>query len=119
MASPTQRTLIQVRKLGGIAQVVEKWNPYAKIRQDLFGCIDIVALVPGQAVLGIQATSGSNVSSRVTKSKATPAIRRWLESGALFEVWGWTQPTKTRRTWALRVVTLSLHDFPTGECPDG
>jgi hypothetical protein len=50
--SPTQRTLAECRKRGWVCQVVEKWNPHARIRQDLFGCIDIVALVPGTEAIG-------------------------------------------------------------------
>ena len=37
MSSPTQRSLQHCRKNGWIAGVVEKWNQYARIRQDLFG----------------------------------------------------------------------------------
>jgi len=38
-ASPTQRTLKKLRDEVYLAQVVEKWNAFAKIRQDLFGII--------------------------------------------------------------------------------
>ena len=50
MSSPTARSLELLRELGYTAKVVEHWNQYAKIRQDLFG-VDILALKPGEPVL--------------------------------------------------------------------
>jgi hypothetical protein len=35
--SPTARSLQHLKSLGAYARVVEKWNAFAKIRQDLFG----------------------------------------------------------------------------------
>ena len=37
------------------------------IRRDLYGFIDVLAIKPGERPVGIQATSRSNVSSRVKK----------------------------------------------------
>jgi len=90
MRSPTQRTLNLLRKDGYIAQVVERWNPYAKVRQDLFGIIDVLAMhseVTG--VVGIQATSYSNISSRVQKTMQSEHIKTWLQAGNGFYVHGW------------------------------
>jgi hypothetical protein len=56
--SPTARSLAHLKALGYQAKVVEKWNPFAKIRQDLFGA-DILALKPGEPVLVVQATTDS------------------------------------------------------------
>lgn len=86
--SPTQRALKHLREMGYQAQVVEKWNAFAKIRIDLFGCIDIVAVRPGVPVLGVQCTSHSNISSRVEKSLVLGQM--WLSTGhAQLEVWAW------------------------------
>jgi len=57
--SPTQRSLAHLKELGYTAKVVERWNPFAKIRQDLFGT-DVLVLKPGEPVLVVQATTGSN-----------------------------------------------------------
>jgi len=57
--------------------VVEKWNPHARIRQDLFGILDLVAIKEGET-LGVQTTTLGNVSSRldkITQSEATPILR--------------------------------------------
>lgn len=93
-AGPAQRTLAHIRREGGVAEVVERWNPHAKIRQDLFGCIDIVAVVQRDGVpriLGIQATTATNMAARMAKARQQPQLSAWLEAGGLFEVWGWSK----------------------------
>lgn len=70
------------------AQVVEKWNPFAKIRQDLFGVIDIVAL-DGRSIIGIQCTSGSNHSARRKKIEASTVIPLWKQSGGVIKLISW------------------------------
>jgi len=67
--SPTARSLAHLKSLGYTAKVVERWNPFAKIRQNLFGG-DLLALKPGEPVLVIQATSGTNHAARRTKLAA-------------------------------------------------
>lgn|SRR6516164_11646408 len=103
MSSPTQRTLAHLRAAGyPLVQVVERWNPYARVRQDLFGIIDVVAV--GADIVGVQATSASNVSARVakiTESEALPILRN---AGIRALVHGWR---KVRGRWQLREVDLS------------
>jgi hypothetical protein len=71
MSSPTARTLAECKKRGWTVQVVEKWNAFAKVRVDLFGFIDLVAM-DGKCIYGIQSTSGSNLSARLKKIGAEP-----------------------------------------------
>lgn len=89
-SSPTQRTLKALRDEGYLTEVVERWNPHANIRQDLFGWIDIIAIKPGQ-ILAVQATSYSNHSARVKKLKTErqEQVGEWLSAGGLAEVWSW------------------------------
>jgi hypothetical protein len=90
MASPTSRSLALLRKSGWIADIVERWLHKANRRRDLFGCIDLVAVRGGETgVLGVQTTSLANVSARVKKSVALPALEIWLAAGNRFEVHGW------------------------------
>ena len=86
--SPTQRSLKELRRLGYQAQIVERWNQYAKVRQDLFGGIDVLAVRHGEC-LGVQTTSGSHHSARVLKLRAEPKLRAWVDAGCLLEVWSW------------------------------
>ena len=66
MASPTQRTLKELRRLGHVAGVVERWIPQTRRRLDLFGFIDIVALGPW-GTIGIQCTTSANQAARGLK----------------------------------------------------
>lgn len=101
---PTQRTLEYLRAEGYMAAVVEKWNPHARLRQDLFGVIDVIAIRDGET-LAVQATSGDHVAERVTKiadSDATPKIRA---AGWRIVVHGWRKAANGR--WQLREVDCS------------
>lgn len=102
--TPTQRTLAECKRRNWTAAVVERWNPHARKRHDLFGVIDLVCLT-GQGILGIQATSGTNHSARVQKAKAEPRLAKWIADGGRFEVWSWAKrgPRGKRKTWTLRV----------------
>ncbi len=91
--TPTQRSLKHLRDQGYIAAVVEKWNPHARIRQDLFGVLDIVAIRDSET-LGVQTTAGSGVSARLKKiaeSETVPALRK---AGWAIHVHGWRKNSK-------------------------
>lgn len=101
--TPTELSLRELRNRGYRVAKVEHWNPFAKIRQDLFGVIDLIALGDNE-VVGIQATSYSNVSSRVEKivhAEATPDLRK---AGVRLLVHGWR---KVKGKWVCRQVDLS------------
>lgn len=101
--SPTQRTLAELRRLGYTAQVVERWNQYAGVRQDLFGVIDVLAIRQGE-ILGVQACSGSNHAARVAKIMREPKALAWIEAGGKLQVWSWQKrgPRGKRKLWGLR-----------------
>lgn len=102
--SPTQLTLRDLKKNDYLAQVVERWNPFAHVRVDLFGIIDIVAVHPERpGVLGIQATSYDNISARVKKLEASPNTEIWLSAGNKLQVWGWR---KVKNRWTNKVLTI-------------
>ena len=111
MASPTQRSLKLLRDEGYTAEVTERWNQWARVRQDLFGVIDIVAVKAGCPVLGVQTTSASNVSARIKKAKASPKLAVWLSAPARFVIHGWKKGV--RGELAVRVVELQQHDVTT------
>lgn len=110
--SPTQRTREYLRECGITSTIVEQWNPFARLRQDLFGFADIVALQ--DRITAIQVTS-TGVASRIRKIKETPEAVQWLASGGAIEVHGWrplaayradgTKAVKPR--WALRIVKMT------------
>jgi len=87
--TPTQRSLAHLREQGMVAAVVEHWNPHARIRQDLFGCIDVLALAPGGETVAVQATSLSNVAARITKIAASEHIGAMRKCNWRVFVHGW------------------------------
>lgn len=108
-ASPTSRTLAELKRRGWTAQVVERFNTFSKKRVDLFGVIDIVAIVPGRGILGIQATSGTNHTSRADKVLDEPRAHAWVAAGGLLQVWSWSkkrEPGKKRERWEVRIDEL-------------
>jgi hypothetical protein len=93
-----------LRAAGATVQVVEKWNPHARIRQDLFGVIDLISLESGQ-IWGVQATSGTNHSARVKKSMEEPKLHLWLACGGRFKVISWR---KSGSKWIPRTQIITL-----------
>ena len=110
--SPTKRSLKALRYGGYTCAIVERWNPYAKIRQDLFGVIDILAIHPDYGIFGVQTTSdnGGIVAKHVHKCKAEPRLLVWLESGGKFIIHGWGKrgPRGKRKVWTCRTLTAKV-----------
>jgi hypothetical protein len=103
--SPTQRSLKYLREQGYIVHIAERWNAFAKIRQDAFGFVDLIAVGKGETV-GVQTTSYSNISKRVakiTESEHLPVLR---EAGWRIVVHGWKKDAKTKKQ-VLKAVDLS------------
>lgn len=113
--SPTQRTLAELRKRGWTAQVVERWNQHARVRVDLFGVIDLIALAPTElrldgkrsAIVGIQACAGPSHAARRDKILAEPRAKQWIEAGGCLELWSWSLrgDRGKQKRWTLRVET--------------
>lgn len=117
--SPTQRSLKKMRKDGWLCAVTEKWNPYAKVRQDLFGFIDVLCVRPDEMV-AVQTTSGDNVSARLAKLRSLPTVALWLSSPTrTIQVHGWAKRggRGERKLWSCRVVDCTLLSLGlAGEC---
>lgn len=100
-----------------MAAVVEKWNPHARIRQDLFGFADVLAIQPGQVgVLAIQACITGDQSKRVAKIHSdalAKTVNAWLIAGNRISVWGWSKkgPRGKRKVWELSATAIG----PAGE----
>jgi len=88
--TPTSRTLAYLRRLGFLADVVERWLPRVDRRRDLFGFADVLAVHPRDGIfLLVQATALGHVAHRLAKSKSRPELLGWLKAGGRFEVHGW------------------------------
>ena len=87
--TPTQLTLRHLRADGWpLVEVVEHWNPHARIRQDMFGFVDVIAVRRGET-LAVQTTSAANVSSRMRKIAEHPNVGAVREAGWTIRVHGW------------------------------
>jgi len=101
MISPTQRSLAYLRDQGWLVATVERWNPHAKVRQDLFGILDLLAVRDGET-LGVQTTSGSNVAARARKIADSSHVDALQRAGWRLVVHGWRKGSNGR--YALREV---------------
>lgn len=100
MSSPTQRTLKHLRDQGYRAEVVERWNPHARIRQDLFTIIDVLALSETE-VVAVQTTSASNMKARINKISEADILPLLLKLEWRVIVHGWKKNAKANR-WELK-----------------
>ena len=94
--SPTQLTLRELRKATDCVQVVEHWCPFSRRRKDLFGFIDVIAIV-GMETVAIQTTSWGNVSARAKKIAESDMLPYVRAAGWKLLVHGWRKSPKTNR----------------------
>jgi len=107
------RALAELKRRGYRAKPVEKWNSFAKIRQDLWG-FDIEALRPGE-ILFVQVTGGDggNHAARRTKLLASAECRDVLLAGGRAAVWSYALRGEAgdRKLYELREQDIYLHDM--------
>lgn len=86
-----------------LCAVVEHWNGFAKIRQDLYGFIDVLCIKDGETI-AVQTTSYSNISARVKKIKGLDAYSIVKSAGWKIVVHGWRKNKSNR--WEVKEVFL-------------
>lgn len=92
MTSPTQRAIADLRKDGSLVHIAERWNAYAKIRQDAFGFADLIAVDLDGRVTFIQVTTDANLSARRKKVGSNPVAQRIAVGKTAFvECWGYAK----------------------------
>jgi len=111
--TPMARTHAFLRERAMLIAKTEYWKHYAKVRVDLWGFIDTIALDPAPGavsrVLAIQSTTHDHHSHRVAKileHKNTLTVLRHVE----VEVWSWGKqgPRGKPKTWTLRRTGFSF-----------
>ena len=105
--SPTSRTKKMLQNLGYTVAITERWNQWAKIRQDLFGFIDLIAIRKNE-IVGVQTTTMANKGARVDKILGLPEAKYWLESGAKIQVICWR---KLKAGWTPDLHEVLISDF--------
>ena len=101
--TPTQRSLKYLREEGYTVAIVERWNPWVNIRQDLFGFIDLLAIRKDET-LAVQVTA-SGVSSRLKKISESELLPKVREAGWKIQVHGWRKNSKNK--YVMRIVDIS------------
>lgn len=125
--TPTQRTLAVLKAQRVTAQVVERWIPFAElknpqpgvkrppgVRQDLFGLFDILALrsvdLTYIRIVGIQCCAMSGRAEHLLKMHASPFLIDWLRAGGLVELWCWRKLLLKRgakaKRWRYEITTV-------------
>lgn len=84
----TKRTIDKMRKEGMVCQVVETYNPHARVKNDLFGFLDVLCIAE-KRIVGIQTTSYSNMGARVDKILKHKNFIPVKKSGIEIIVHGW------------------------------
>lgn len=102
MKSPTVQSLKRMRDAGYACEVTERWNPFAKCRQDMFGFVDIICCGP-EDTIAVQTTVRGEVKRRIAKIQGLPQAKRWLSVNAKrrIQVHGWAKMGERgqRKTW--------------------
>ena len=106
--TPTQRSLALLRAAGMYAYVVERWNSFAKIRQDFGGFADILAWNSVAGVLAVQTTTRAH-DDRQLALLAKDNVRAWLAGGNRLHIHGWAKvgARGKRKRWACKVVEVT------------
>ena len=111
MTSPSAVLMKQLKAEGWTAGVVEHWNSFAHVRQDLFGFIDIIACHPGsKRIVGFQVTSYANMSARLQKIRDSPHLTSCLRSGLEVIVAG-VKPKARNKPQEIKFVPVVLEEW--------
>jgi len=88
--SPLQRSKKLLEDEGFVVAIVERWNPWAKVRQDLFGIIDLLGVKKG-ITLGVQVTTLSHKQGHIDKMEAHTNLKQLLQAGWEVKLHSWRE----------------------------
>lgn len=95
--SPTQRALKLLRGRGWKVAICEKWNAFAKIRIDVFGFGDLLAINPNEGeIILVQCCAGASHAARKTKIINIPEAADWIMAGGLILLLSFRKNAKGR-----------------------
>ena len=103
--SPLQRSMKQLREEGWHVEKVEWWNSWGKVRQDLFGILDLLCIHKQDGhTLGVQVTTMGQKQPhirKIRKSKNYPLLRK---AGWMIQLHSWRKLKKSG--WTINVERL-------------
>jgi hypothetical protein len=101
-------SLKKLESEGWTVTVVEQRIPKCFITRDAYGFGDLLACSPTRGILIVQATGGSNLSTRIKKVKAEPRHAIWLASGGRIKVHSWIKrPNQKSRECKIFEITAT------------
>ena len=111
-----QRSLAHLRRAGYTCGVVERWNAFARIRQDLFGFADLACIrADYKGTLYVQCCPASTLAAHRQKVLSNPNVRTALLAGNLVRIdaWGLYTPPGPgqrgkRKRWEVRQEYIEL-----------
>ena len=121
--APSSMTTAWYEAHGLMVDVAERTLGH-RVKKDLFGFCDLVAVGPptqrdGELELhfiGVQVTEGGHLGPRVKKILAEPRASRWLVAGGDIHIWDWRRRKRQGGKWIPEIVVLkaAAHDsfFP-------
>ena len=92
--SPLQRSKKMLEEEGGLVAKVEKWNPWGKVRQDLFGILDLLC-VNKTLTIGVQVTTLAHKQEHIDKMIASSALDILKKAGWCIELHSWRKLKKS------------------------
>lgn len=90
--SPAELSLAMLRRWGWQAAMVERFIAAIKIRQDLFGIIDILGMSAERGIIGVQCCSLDAYQKHIEKYRDPDLvynIKTWLQANGRYEIWAW------------------------------
>ena len=102
--TPTVLTLRALRERGFTCAIVEHWNSFANIRQDMYGFIDVIAIKP-ELIIGVQCCDHSNLAAHRKKIKVNKNAPIWLEAGREIEIWSWGDLVNKKNDLKIEYIT--------------
>lgn len=113
--NPLQRTKQFLEEAGWYVEKTEHWNHFAKVRNDLLGFADLIALpktIDANFAILVQATSYTNHSARKQKILASKTARLWHKTGGQIWIISWRKIGKDKRkdVWAPRVECITTEE---------
>ena len=117
--SPTQRSLAYLRRAGYHVAIVEHYNVFAHIRQDLFGFADLFAFRIGLPVMLVQTTDATNASKRRAKILQNVVARDWVRDGneVVLHKWGKRGGRGERKVWECNPEWITKDQFGEEDAP--
>jgi hypothetical protein len=104
--STTQLSTAFMEGQGYHSEKLERWNSFARIRQDV-AAADIISFKDGEDPVLIQVTTKPNMKARKDKILQTRNARIWIRHGLPFQIHGWY---KVKNRWKVEVWTLKPED---------